>query len=825
MSALFGHTGTALRAGMLLLSVAASTASIGCDTDAYCFDCEADDTSSASGTQSGAGGSAGTFGPVSSASSGFGPGGSCQADTLTDPKNCGLCDNVCEIANAFPVCEGGFCLVDHCASGWIDLNEMVVDGCEYNCTPSNGGQEICDGLDNDCNGEIDELFDTTSDEFNCGTCNNVCAFNNAGASCISSACSMASCLVGYHDIDGDPTTGCEYACTETNGGTEACDNVDNDCDASVDEGFDLTVDPLNCGQCGRNCSTLYPNTVPTCDQSQCVMGPCVAGFFDIDGNQLNGCEYACNPAQPGSEICDGQDNDCNGVKDDGVLPGIGVACGATDEGECAFGTTQCLLGAPTCVGAITPSAELCDERDNDCNGIEDDGCPSARSVDIRLDVGSGSAVAQANTTQLHVTSLANVVLATYLDRRSGSAVVRSNISTTGGSSWLAASDLEVAAGVEPYAALSPARAYVGFGQFVAGNVRQVRVARAASPFTTFAASVRIDHRGATEDSFFPRLVVAKPGAQDTLVAVWETISGTGAATQTNIYLQRSIDSGATWLASDLQVNAVAGVAETPGIATDGNGRVFLVWRDQRAGKSEVYGATYDATTGSLSANMALSGGHPAEQIVVAADQGGPNVYIAWTDLRAGKKAIRMNRSADGGASFLADGALVNTDSTFADAGKPDVSAASGRVAIAWEDTRSGKSDIRVKVSTDAGATLPATGARADLGDVAGTTEATAPRVALGDGQTVFLVWEDARNGRRDIYANHSFDDGAAFQPIDLRLDVGQPGALSPPGGADSRSPFIFATQAGTRGVSVWLDNRRADGTNGPAADVYASFIE
>jgi hypothetical protein len=402
--------------------------------------------------------------------------------------------------------------------------------------------------------------------------------------------------------------------------------------------------------------------------------------------------------------------------------------------------------------------------------------------------------------------------------------VRSNVSTTGGTSWLA-SDSSIAAGVEPHTALSPQRAYVAFGQFAA-NVRQIRVASAPSPFTTFAASVRIDHRGSTEDSFFPRIVVAKAeNNSDDLVAVWETISGTGASTQTNIYLQRSLDGGATWLASDLRVNSTAGVAETPAIATDGAGHVYIVWRDQRAGGSEVYGATYDTATGVLSANVALSDGNAAEQIVVTAASGTGNAYVAWTDLRAAKKAIRMNRTSNTGQAFLSDGVLVNTDSTFADAGRPDVTAVGSRVAIAWEDTRSGKSDIRVKVSSNAGVTFPASSARADLGDVAGVSSASAPRLALGTGQTLFVVWEDERNGKKDIYVNHSFDGGVAFQPDDIRLDVGRPDALSPAGGAESRSPFIFATQAGTRGVSLWLDNRTATGTNGTAADVYTSFIE
>jgi hypothetical protein len=100
-----------------------------------------------------------------------------------------------------------------------------------------------------------------------------------------------------------------------------------------------------------------------------------------------------------------------------------------------------------------------------------------------------------------------------------------------------------------------------------------------------------------------------------------------------------------------------------------------------------------------------------------------------------------------------------------------------------------------------------------------------PTVALGSGDLVFVTWEDARSGERDIYGNHSFDKGATFQPNDLRLDVGQPGAPSPPGGADSRSPFITTNAAGTRGLVVWIDNRTMGGITGINADIYSSFFE
>lgn len=819
---LFGWAGSA-GAGISLLGLLWG-AGTGCTTEAYCFECNGGpDAGSGTGGEGGAGTGGLGLG-------GHGTGGILVVDggcgdILSDPKNCGACGEVCNLPNAFPKCEGGFCLVDTCAAGFVDLNGAVDDGCEYKCTVTASGVEICDGLDNDCNGLIDELTNKNTDPSNCGACNNVCAYSNATAQCVNGQCAMGACLIGYNDVNQSDADGCEYACTQTNGGVEVCDYVDNDCNAQVDEVFNLMSDPQNCGTCGNNCSNLYPNSMGVCNAGVCEFGPCLPGYYDIDTIAANGCEYACMPAMAGAEVCDGSDNDCNGFTDDGMLPGVGMSCGMTDVGECAFGVLDCLSGALVCAGEIGPSVELCDSKDNDCTGVSDEGCPSPGASDMRLDTGSG--VGQATSTQLSIASHNDTIVAAYLDRRNGNADIYATVSTDAGSTWLGV-DVPVALGgqnqVEPWAVMSPLAAYVVFEEFPVAAHRDVYVARAPSPFNSYGAKVRVDKDNTGADAFFVRGAVAQSGAQDTLVVVWQSLSGTGANTQTNVYLQRSLDNGVTWNASDLLVNSVAGLAELPALATDGNGRAFIAWRDQRAGKSEVYFATYNAMTNSLSANMALSAGNPSEDIVVAADQGGPNVYVAWTDLRAAKKVIRVSRSVNSGAAFGADGAVVNPDSTFADAGNPAIAARAGRVVIAFEDTRSGPPDIRVNHSEDAGATWMPVTSRADLGDAAGSA-ATRPSIAFGAGDVVYVAWEDVRNGQRDIYGNHSFDKGSAFQPKDLRLDVGMAGAPSAQGAADSRSPFIVSNAAGSRGAVVWIDNRTAAGANGVYADIYSNFFQ
>jgi len=81
--------------------------------------------------------------------------------------------------------------------------------------------------------------------------------------------------------------------------------------------------------------------------------------------------YAGKQAAP--ELCDGKDNDCNGKTDDGYKP---VACKVIGlKGACANGTTSCAKGQLTCTSQIKPAAETCNGKDDDCDGQIDESFP------------------------------------------------------------------------------------------------------------------------------------------------------------------------------------------------------------------------------------------------------------------------------------------------------------------------------------------------------------------------------------------------------------------------------------------------------------------
>ena len=271
--------------------------------------------------------------------------------------------------------EDGFGNADISTEACTQLEGYVLVGSDCDDTNSDsypGASEVCDGEDNNCQGAVDEgvtttyYADTDSDGFGDGDVS-------------TEACAAPDGYVAT-DTDCDDST---Y--TVSPAASEVCDGIDNNCDGDIDEVTAVGAPTWYADADSDDYGDPDATTV-ACDAP--------IGYVD----NADDCDDGEDEVYPGAEeVCDGLNNDCDDETDepsatdaetfyaDSDGDGYGssvevVACTAPsgfvdNDDDCNDGDTTIYDGAE----------EICDEQDNDCDGDIDEGVSQTWYLDYDAD--------------------------------------------------------------------------------------------------------------------------------------------------------------------------------------------------------------------------------------------------------------------------------------------------------------------------------------------------------------------------------------------------------------------------------------------------------
>jgi hypothetical protein len=257
----------------------------------------------------------------------------------------GTSGQACEIKNEFGVCSG----VKACSAG------------QAGCIGAAPTKEQCDGLDNDCNGLVDDELETGQ----------TCVITNQFGSC--------SGQITCDGLAGNVCTG--EAAT-----AEVCDGKDNNCNALIDEGFvdtdgDLLSDCVDLDDDNDSIPDINDNCPKVANGSQENFdGDAFGDACDNDADNDNATKAVdCNDFDPlnvpgAVELCDGVDNNCNLQIDEGFpdldSDGLADCIDPDDDGDNDPDSQDC---EPADAAIHHAAAEVCDGIDNNCDGVIDEG--------------------------------------------------------------------------------------------------------------------------------------------------------------------------------------------------------------------------------------------------------------------------------------------------------------------------------------------------------------------------------------------------------------------------------------------------------------------
>ncbi len=258
-----------------------------------------------------------------------------------------------------PVPEGG-----NCPSGLQVCGQDLKVRKWGDCKPLNKkepevSKELCgDGIDNDCDGIYDKSDPDCKDFCNPGQVR-PCYSGPQGTE------NKGVCAGGSERCNTVTGKWSGVCLNEVKPQSEICNKRDDDCNGRIDDAPECV-----CSKEGEK-EPCYGGPTGTATRGSCKSG------FRVCEKQKGATRWGVCQEQilPSKEVCNNKDDNCNGIVDEGCPCALGAVrpCGSA-LGNCKPGEQRCQGGvwSGSCYAESGPTPEVCDGRDNDCNGFVDD---------------------------------------------------------------------------------------------------------------------------------------------------------------------------------------------------------------------------------------------------------------------------------------------------------------------------------------------------------------------------------------------------------------------------------------------------------------------
>lgn len=240
----------------------------------------------------------------------------------------------------------------------------------------------------------------------------------------------------------------------------------------------------------------------------------------------------------------------------------------------------------------------------------------------------------------------------------------------------------------------------------------------------------------------------------------------------------SNNSSKSWLAS--------GNVKT--IAVSGN-TIHVVWQDDKDGNWEIYYLRSPDNGESWGNETRLTNNSSASEYPSVCAEGS-FVHIVWQDTRDGNSEIYYKRSVNGGLNWSTDTRMTFNSSTSS---HPSIAGSNGYVNMVWQDNSPGDYEIYSYYSTNNGSNWSSFQRLT-------TNSSTSEYPCIGrNGNYVYCVWVDNRDGNKEIYCHHSINGGVSWYS-ESRITNNSGNSLYP-----------SITGSGPNLTVVWQDDRDGSG--------------